>query len=102
MGAFIGWSVVPEFWDEQPFILVDYLPLRRMLMADAIATRLKAIAGKSTTSADEKAQLEKLASEPEPAYAALAAFAPRLPSCRSKTARPSPSSPPSSPKSTNG
>jgi ABC-type transport system involved in cytochrome c biogenesis permease subunit len=74
VGAFIGWSIAPEFWDEQPFILVDYLPLRRVLMADAIATRLKAIAGKSTTSDDEKAQLQKLAAEPEPAYAALAAF----------------------------
>ena len=29
VGAFLGWSVVPEFWDDQPFILVDYLPLRR-------------------------------------------------------------------------
>ena len=74
VGAFIGWSIVPEFWDEQPFILVDYLPLRRTLMTDAIATRLKAIAGKSTTSADEKAQLEKLASAPEPAFADLVAF----------------------------
>jgi ABC-type transport system involved in cytochrome c biogenesis permease subunit len=74
VGAFIGWSIVPEFWDEQSFILVDYLPLRRALMADAIATRLKAIAGKSTTSDVEKAQLQKLASEPEPAYANLAAF----------------------------
>jgi ABC-type transport system involved in cytochrome c biogenesis permease subunit len=74
VGAFIGWSIVPEFWDEQPFILVDYLPLRRVLTAETIAKRLKAIAGKSTTSGDEKAQLEKLASEPEPAYAALAAY----------------------------
>ena len=29
VGAFIGWIIVPEFWDDQPFILVDYLPLRR-------------------------------------------------------------------------
>ena len=44
VGAFLDWSVVPEFWDEQPFILVDYLPLRRQLMAETIAKRLKAIA----------------------------------------------------------
>ena len=31
VGAFLGWIVVPEFWDDQPFILVDYLPLRRQL-----------------------------------------------------------------------
>ena len=29
VGAFLGWTVRPEFWDDQPFILVDYLPLRR-------------------------------------------------------------------------
>ena len=68
VGAFIGWSIVPEFWDEQPFILVDYLPLRHVLVADLVATRLKAIAGKSTTSEDEKAQLQKLASQSEPSY----------------------------------
>ena len=26
VGAFLGWTVRPEFWDDQPFILVDYLP----------------------------------------------------------------------------
>ena len=28
VGAFLGWTIRPEFWDDQPFILVDYLPLR--------------------------------------------------------------------------
>ena len=27
VGAFIGWTVNPEFWDDQPFILAEYLPL---------------------------------------------------------------------------
>ena len=31
VGAFLGWTVRPEFWDDQPFILVDYLPLRRRI-----------------------------------------------------------------------
>ena len=75
VGAFIDWGIVPEFWDDQPFILVDYLPLRRQLMAETIAARLKAIAEKSTTPADEKALLQELAAEPEPAQAALAKFA---------------------------
>src|SRR3954462_774169 len=26
VGAFLDWMVRPEFWDDQPFILVDYLP----------------------------------------------------------------------------
>ena len=43
-------------------------------MAETIAHALKAIAEKSTTPDDEKALLQKLASEPEPAYAALASL----------------------------
>ena len=30
VGAFLDWMVRPEFWDDQPFILVDYLPLRQV------------------------------------------------------------------------
>jgi ABC-type transport system involved in cytochrome c biogenesis permease subunit len=75
VGAFLDWIIVSEFWDDQPFILVDYLPLRRQLMAETITKRLKAIAQKSTTPDDEKPLLEKLASEAEPAYAALANLA---------------------------
>src|SRR3954449_5425270 len=29
VAALFDWSVRPEFWDDQPFILVDYLPLKR-------------------------------------------------------------------------
>jgi ABC-type transport system involved in cytochrome c biogenesis permease subunit len=75
VGAFLDWIVVPEFWDDQPFILVDSLPLRRQLMSETITKRLKAIAEKSTTPADEKPLLEKLAAEKEPAQAALAQLA---------------------------
>ena len=59
VGAFLGWTIDPEFWDDQPFILVDYLPLRRRIVADTLATRLKAIADKSTTPDDEKATLRE-------------------------------------------
>ena len=64
VGAFLGWTINPEFWDEQPFILVDYLPLRRRIMAETLATRLKAIAEKSTTPAAEKAALAKARGRP--------------------------------------
>ena len=33
VGAFLDWMVRPEFWDDQPFILVDYLPLRQLILA---------------------------------------------------------------------
>ena len=36
VGAFLDWMVRPEFWDDQPFILVDYLPLRQLILADSI------------------------------------------------------------------
>jgi ABC-type transport system involved in cytochrome c biogenesis permease subunit len=65
VGAFLGWTVRPEFWDDQPFILVDYLPLRRLVMAATIEARLKAIAGKTGTSAADGERLQKLISDRE-------------------------------------
>ena len=95
MGAFLGWTVSPEFWDDQPFILVDYLPLRRRILAETIASRLKAIADKSTTPDDEKGHLQKLAADSEPTATALTAFVARLEAAGRGSRRRSPSSPPS-------
>ena len=58
--ALFDWSIRPSFWDDQPFILVQYLPLKRLILADAIGARLKATAEKSTTSAADRAAIEKL------------------------------------------
>ncbi len=74
VGAFIGWTMVPEFWDDQPFILVDYLPLRRRILAGTVKTRLEAIAGKSTTPDQEKARLQELAVDPNATSALLVSF----------------------------
>jgi len=74
VGSFIGWTMTPESWDDKSFILVDYLPLRRLIVADTLATRLKAIADKSTTPNEEKATLRKLAAEPDPSHAGLTSF----------------------------
>ena len=74
VGAFVGWTVNPEFWDDQPFILAEYLPLRRRIVAETLATRLKAIAEKSTTPDDEKATLRKLAADPEPTATGLTSY----------------------------
>jgi ABC-type transport system involved in cytochrome c biogenesis permease subunit len=74
VGAFFGWTVNPEFWDEQPFILVDYLPLRRRIIGPTLTSRLKAIAAKSTTPPEEKEVLEKLAQDPEPDAPGLIGF----------------------------
>ena len=74
VGAFLGWTVRPEFWDDQPFILVDYLPLRRLIVAGPLAARLKAIADKPSTSADDKVRLEKLVGDRELGATTLIAF----------------------------
>jgi ABC-type transport system involved in cytochrome c biogenesis permease subunit len=50
VAAFFDWSVRPDYWDQQEFILVDYLPLKRMLLARPIHEMLAAIAEKASTS----------------------------------------------------
>ena len=74
IGSFLGWTVRPEFWDDQPFILVDYLPLRRLIVTGPLEARLEAIAEKPTTSADDKSGLLKLAGDREVAATTLIAF----------------------------
>ncbi len=74
VGAFLGWTVRPEFWDDQPFILVDYLPLRRLIVAGPLEARLKAIADKPGTSADDKVRLQKFAGDRELAATSLMEF----------------------------
>ncbi|MDR3636685.1 MAG: cytochrome c biogenesis protein CcsA [Isosphaeraceae bacterium] len=63
VAALIDWSVRPEFWDDQAIILVEYVPLKRLLLADTIAAQLTAIAEKSTTVDADKSVLRTLASD---------------------------------------
>jgi ABC-type transport system involved in cytochrome c biogenesis permease subunit len=74
VGAFLGWTVNPEFWDDQSFILTEYLPLRRLIVAETLTTRLKAIAAKSTTPDAEKDTLQKLAAAKEPTATELTSY----------------------------
>ncbi|WZO99536.1 cytochrome c biogenesis protein CcsA [Isosphaeraceae bacterium EP7] len=41
--AFVDIQARPDVWDELPIILVEYLPLKRVLLAGAFESRLKAI-----------------------------------------------------------
>jgi ABC-type transport system involved in cytochrome c biogenesis permease subunit len=41
--AYVDIQARPEVWDEQPIILVEYLPLKRVLLSGAFESRLKAI-----------------------------------------------------------
>jgi len=74
VGAFLGWTINPDAWDDRAFILVDYLPLRRLIMAEERSARLKGIAGKSTTPDDLKPRLLALARDEGVTAAALTAF----------------------------
>jgi ABC-type transport system involved in cytochrome c biogenesis permease subunit len=71
------WSVRPKFWDEKPIILVDYLPLKRLLLAETIQAELSAIEGHEATTESDRAELKKLAADPELSGAALGRFADR-------------------------
>ena len=74
VAAAFDWSVRPEVWDETPFILVEYVPLKRLVLADSIRARLSAVAGKSGTSASDRDALKSLAVDPAISAAKLYAF----------------------------
>lgn len=72
--AVFDWSVRPEFWDDQPFILVEYVPLKRLLLADVIQARLKAAADRPQTSAADRDALKALAADKELSASSLTRF----------------------------
>lgn len=74
VAAVYDWSVRPEVWDDVPFILVEYVPLKRLLLADSIRTRLGGIAGKEGVAQADKDSLKKLAADPEISAVKLDAF----------------------------
>ena len=74
VAALFDWSVRPEFWDDQPILLVEYLPLKRLILTDAMRTKLNAIAAKETSAADREA-LKKMADDKALSGATLIAFA---------------------------
>ena len=43
IAAFFDMTVRPDFWDDQAFILVDYIPLKAVLLSDQVEARLNAI-----------------------------------------------------------
>ena len=61
VAAFLDWSVRPKFWDDQPIIAVEYLPLKRKILAEDAHEALEAVASKSTTPPATRTRLEALA-----------------------------------------
>ena len=74
VATFLDWMVRPEFWEDQPFVLVDYLPLRQAILADTTRSRLKDVAARESTSADDRTALSTLAGSTELTTAAITAY----------------------------
>ena len=65
VAALLDWSVRPKFWDNQPIIAVEYLPLKQMIFADEVHQALETVAGKATTPAAARKQFLDLAGIPQ-------------------------------------
>ena len=63
VAALLDWSARPEFWDDQDFILVEYLPLRRLLRGASIQVQVRSLAGKESVAVTR--MLQALAALPE-------------------------------------
>jgi ABC-type transport system involved in cytochrome c biogenesis permease subunit len=63
VAALLDWSARPEFWDNQDFILVEYLPLKRLLLGASIRAQVRSLAGKETPAV--RRSLQALAAQPE-------------------------------------
>ncbi len=59
VAAVLDWSARPDYWDDQPILKVEYLPLKRVLLSAAIKEALPAIAAKPSTSAADREAIEK-------------------------------------------
>jgi ABC-type transport system involved in cytochrome c biogenesis permease subunit len=71
VAALIDWSARPDYWDDQPFIFVASAELMSKVLAGEIKAQLNTLAQKPSTSAADRATLEKLAAQDEPTAAEL-------------------------------
>ncbi len=62
VAALLDWSFRPEFWNEQDFNLVDYPPLKRLLLQAAIRAQVRSLADKETPAV--RKSLEALGAQP--------------------------------------
>ncbi|MFO0910219.1 MAG: cytochrome c biogenesis protein CcsA [Isosphaeraceae bacterium] len=63
--AMLDWAVRPEFWDDQPIILVEYLPLKRLIMAESIRSTLEGIASRTETKPADRDAIRSVAGNRE-------------------------------------
>jgi len=65
VAAFFDWSVRPKFWDEQPIISVEYLPLKRFILAHEVVHSLESILGKAATTEADRSKLKAMVDHPD-------------------------------------
>jgi ABC-type transport system involved in cytochrome c biogenesis permease subunit len=58
VAAFFDWTVRPKFWDQQPIIAVEYLPLKRLILADEVKAALETVAGKAGTPEADRSRIK--------------------------------------------
>ena len=58
VAAFLDWMVRPKFWDRQPILAVEYLPLKRLILADEARSALETVAGKAATSEPDRSRIK--------------------------------------------
>jgi ABC-type transport system involved in cytochrome c biogenesis permease subunit len=67
VAAVIDWQARPEFWDDQEILLVEYLPLKRMLLAAPVKAALADASSRATGAAkaaiDDTAKLAEFRAE---------------------------------------
>lgn len=75
VAAFWSWTAAPDYWDDQPFILVEYLPLKRKLFAAEVRGRMAAIADEPATPEAARKLARQLADQNEVSAEEIKGFA---------------------------
>jgi ABC-type transport system involved in cytochrome c biogenesis permease subunit len=65
VAAILDWQARPEFWNTQPILKVEYLPLKRVLLAEPVKELLDGIAAKPSTPQADREAMEKLTKRKE-------------------------------------
>ena len=60
IAALFSWQNAPDYWDDQRFILAEYLPFRRLILSTQIQELLETVAAHPETATDLKERVEGL------------------------------------------
>jgi ABC-type transport system involved in cytochrome c biogenesis permease subunit len=75
VAAVLDWSVRPDYWNAQEIVLVEYLPLKRKILASAVKTQLESALARPNLPAADRDALQAAAKLAEPAEADVSPLA---------------------------